>query len=90
MAADPILRKLTALLSHEAPERQMAAAIVLGELGIAEAAAITALIATATTAHPAIQRHAIEALGRLHATQALPVILGALGARDEGLRHARR
>lgn len=88
MPADPILRKLTALLAHEAPERQMAAAIVLGELGVTEAAAVAALITAATTGHPAIQRHAIEALGRLQATKGLPAILAALGARDAPLRQA--
>ena len=88
MAADPILRKLTALLAHEAPERQIAAAIVLGELGAADAAAISALITAATTDHPTVQRHAVEALGRLRALRALPTIIGALGARDEGVRRA--
>lgn len=88
MAADSILRKLTALLAHDAPERQIAAAIVLGELGAADAAAVAALIDAAGTGHPAIQRHAVEALGRLHAPKALPTILVALGARDESLRRA--
>lgn len=88
MAAEPILRKLTALLAHEAPERQIAAAIVLGELGVNEEAAVSALITAAATDHPAIQRHAVEALGRLRAPKALPTIIGALGARDEGLRRA--
>lgn len=86
MAADPILRKLTALLSHPAPERQIAAAIVLGELGVADAAVVAGLIEAATGEHPAIQRHAVEALGRLRAPRALPAILAALGARDESLR----
>lgn len=88
MAADPLLRKITALLTHEAPERQVAAAIVLGELGVPEAAAVAALIAAATTGHPALQRHAVEALGRLRAANGLPAILAALGARDEALRRA--
>ena len=86
MAADPILRKLTALLSHPAPERQIAAAIVLGELGVTDAAVVAGLIEAATGEHPAIQRHAVEALGRLRAPRALPAILAALGARDESLR----
>jgi len=81
-----MLRKLTALLAHEAPERQIAAAIVLGELGVTDAAAVAALITAATTQHPAIQRHAIEALGRLRAAKAMPALLTTLGARDEDLR----
>ena len=88
MAADPILRKLTALLAHDAPERQIAAAIVLGELGVTDASAVAALITAATTDHPAIQRHAVEALGRLRAPRALPAVLAALASRDEGLRRA--
>jgi len=88
VAADPILRKLTALLSHPAPERQIAAAIVLGELGVTDAAVVAGLIEAATGEHPAIQRHAVEALGRLRAPRALPAILAALGARDESLRRA--
>jgi len=88
VAADPLLRKLIALLAHEAPERQIAAAIVLGELGASDASAVAALITAAGTQHPTIQRHAIEALGRLQAVKALPAILAALGARDEGLRRS--
>jgi len=88
VAADPILRKLTALLAHDAPERQIAAAIVLGELGVTDASAVAALITAATTDHPAIQRHAVEALGRLRAPRALPAVLAALASRDEGLRRA--
>jgi len=88
VAADPILRKLTALLAHDAPERQIAAAIVLGELGVTDASAVAALITAATTDHPAIQRHAVEALGRLRAPRALPAVLAALASRDEGRRRS--
>src|SRR3569623_3313438 len=49
---------------------------------------MTALITAATTDHPAIQRHAVEALGRSRAPRALPAVLAALAAGVEGLRRA--
>ncbi|MES1208201.1 MAG: HEAT repeat domain-containing protein [Pseudomonadota bacterium] len=91
MATDAVVRKIVALLASDAHERQIAAAIVLGEVGVAggrDGAVVDGLIAAIAQGLAPVQRHAVEALGRLTARKALPVILGLLGARDEGVRAA--
>jgi hypothetical protein len=75
------------MLRGDAPERQIAAAIVLGELGARDAAVIDGLGALLAGAAP-LQRHALAALGRLGAKKSLPQILPLLGTRDEGVRAA--
>ncbi len=86
--ADPLVRKIAALLNSDAHERQIAAALVLGEIGLRDAVVVDGLIAAAGKGVPPVQRHAVEALGRLQAKKALPTILGLLASRDDGLRAA--
>src|SRR5262245_10541465 len=88
MATDPTVRKVCALLASEAHERQIAAAIVLGEVGARDAAVVEALLGALGQGLPPVQRHVLEALGRIGARKALPAILGHVGARDEGVRSA--
>jgi HEAT repeat protein len=88
MGADPVVRKIAALLGSDAHERQIAAAIVLGEIAARDPAVIDGLIAVAGQGLPPVQRHAVEALGRLGAKKALPAVLALVGARDQGLRTA--
>ena len=91
-AANPFIGKISALLASQAYERQIAAAIVLGEIGAREAAVLDALAAAATGAVPPVQRHALDALARLApgagARRALPAVLAGLAARDEAVRQA--
>src|SRR5436190_4796351 len=87
-AAAGIARKLAALLGSEATERQIAAAIVAGELGVRDAAVVDGLTALTKSSVGPLQRHAVEALGRLGAKRALPDVLPLLAARDEGVRRA--
>jgi HEAT repeat protein len=83
-----IAKKLAALLASEATERQIAAAIVVGELGLRDPALVSGLVALTASGLPPLQRHAAEALGRLATPKALPHLLPLLGARDEGVRRA--
>jgi HEAT repeat protein len=90
--ADPQLRKILALLESAAHERQIAAAIVLGELGTRDAAVIDALASAVARGIPPVQRHALDALGHLAAgagvRRAMPAVLAGLAARDEAVRRA--
>jgi HEAT repeat protein len=90
--ATPETRKILALLDSEAHERQIAAAIVLGEIGARDAAVIDALAAAVARGIPPVQRHALDALGRLASgagvKRAMPAVLAGLAARDEAVRRA--
>jgi hypothetical protein len=88
MASEDVVRKIRALLASDAHERQIAAAIVLGELGARDPAVVDALAAALEQGLPPVQRHVIEALGRIGARKALPRILATVGARDAGVRDA--
>ena len=65
MAPGSLVDKIRALLASDAHERQIAAAIVLGEIGARDAAVIDALARAAAGGVPPVQRHALEALARL-------------------------
>jgi HEAT repeat protein len=90
--ADPQIRKILALLDSAAHERQIAAAIVLGEIGARDVAVIEALAAAVARGIPPVQRHALDALGRLAAgtgaQRAMPAVLAGFAARDEAVRRA--
>jgi HEAT repeat protein len=90
--ADPQLRKILALLDNPAHERQIAAAIVLGEIGAREAVVLDALTAAVARGIPPVQRHALDALGHLASgsgvRRAMPAVLAGLTARDEAVRRA--
>lgn len=80
--------KIVSLLSSEAVERRIAAAIVLGEIRAKGTAVVDALAETLETGIGSLQRHALEALARVGARRALPKILPLLTARDEEVRRA--
>ena len=90
VAVNPVVRKIVALLGGSSPEHQIAAAIVLGQLGAdaGSAEVIDALLAAAGAPHPTVQHHAVEALGKLGARRALPALAALWGSRDEALRAA--
>jgi HEAT repeat protein len=83
-----VAKKLAALLASDAAERQIAAAIVVGELGLRDPALVAGLIGLVDGGLPPLQRHAAEALGRLGTPKALPHLLPLLSSRDEGVRRA--
>jgi hypothetical protein len=92
MAGTSAVDKIRALLASDAHERQIAAAIVLGEIGARDAAVIDALAAAAGGGVPPVQRHALEALARLAGGKAarklMPRVLGCLASRDDAVRRA--
>ena len=65
---------------------------MLGEIGARDAAAIEALAAAVARGIPPVQRHALDALGRLASgagvRRAMPAVLFGLAARDEAVRRA--
>jgi hypothetical protein len=92
MAAAPLVDKIRALLGSDAHERQIAAAIVLGEIGARDGKVLEALADAAAGGIPPVQRHALEALARLAtgktASRTLAKVLPCLAARDEQVRRA--
>jgi len=94
MAGPSAVDKIRALLASDAHERQIAAAIVLGEIGARDAAVIDALAAAAAGGVPPVQRHALEALARLGsgsgkaARKLMPRVLACMASRDGAVRRA--
>ena len=83
---DPVDR-MVALLSDASPRKRIAAAVVLGELGAKSPHAksskvIAALSTLARDELAALAEPAVEALGKLGARAALPVLLEALERKD--------
>jgi hypothetical protein len=74
---DP-LKRLVELLDDETPRKRIAAAVVLGELKVKDAAVVNKLVAMAKDETDAYAEAAIEALGQLQTVKALPVLLDAL------------
>ena len=80
--------KIVDLLSSEALERRIAAAIVLGEIRAKGTVVVDALAGALDTGIAPLQRHALDALARVGAKRALSKILPLLTARDEDVRRA--
>ncbi len=83
-----LLAKIAHLLRSDAAEKQIAAAIVIGELKARDAAVTSGLLAMLDGEAPALQRPALKALAAIGAAKALPRALALLGSRDEGVRAA--
>jgi HEAT repeat protein len=88
MAAKSDVDRIVKMLEDEAPERRMAAAIVLGELRAKGPSIIHALRKVVSNDGPMLQRHALEALTRIGAKPALDSIWPLLAHRDESVRGA--
>ena len=69
------IEKIIGLLGDEAIEKQIAAAIVLGELKVRNAEAGPALAKLLDSGVPLLQRHALEALAHVGAKKSLPADL---------------
>jgi HEAT repeat protein len=80
--------KIVELLSSDAVEKRIAAAIVLGEIRAKGAHVADALTKALDSDIPLLQRHALEALGRVGAKKAATKILALLSAREEDVRRA--
>ena len=74
---DPV-KRLVELLDDASPRKRIAAAVVIGELGVKDAHVVSRLVEMAKDPIDAFAEAAIEALGQLRALKALPVLLDAL------------
>ena len=75
---DPV-KRLVELLDDPSTRKRIAAAVVVGELGIKDSQVVAKLIEMAKDPLDAYAEAAIEALGQLKALKALPVLLDSLG-----------
>lgn len=82
--------KIIELLRSEALEKRVAAAIVLGEIGVKSAKATLALGDALDSGVPLLQRHALEALAKVGAKRALPKVFPLLVSPSEEVRRAAR
>jgi HEAT repeat protein len=80
--------KIAKLLYTDSIEKQIAAAIVLGELRAKGPEIVAGLMHALDSGVNLLQRHALEALARVGAKKALPQIFPLLSARDADVRHA--
>jgi hypothetical protein len=74
---DPI-KRIVELLDDATPRKRIAAAVVIGELKVKDAAVVARLVEMAKDELDAYAEAAIEALGQVQALKALPVLLDAL------------
>ena len=86
--SDPVAR-IVRMLDDDAPERRMAAAIVLGELRVKSAAVRRALLAMVERDSAPLKRHALDALVAIGiGKKAVEPLWPLLSVRDEELRQA--
>ncbi|HJL16872.1 MAG TPA: HEAT repeat domain-containing protein [Sandaracinaceae bacterium LLY-WYZ-13_1] len=89
MAAKSAIDRITKMLADEAPERRLAAVIVLGELAPKGAAVTAGLTAVLEDDGPALQRHALDALRRIGVKKkTLPYLWPLLSSGDAEVRAA--
>lgn len=74
---DP-LERIAKLLDDESPRKRIAAAVVLGELMVKDAAVVSRLVQMAKDPIDAYAEAAVEALGEIRAIKALPVFFDSL------------
>ncbi len=82
------VEKIAKLLHTDSIEKQIAAAIVLGELRAKGPEVVVGLMHALDSGVNLLQRHALEALARVGAKKALPQIFPLLSARDADVRRA--
>lgn len=85
MAKTPI-EQIAALLGSEAPEKQIAAAIVLGELGAKTPEVVKGLVGLLETESPPLQRPALTALVKIGSARVAPSIFPLLASKDPDVR----
>lgn len=83
-----VLKKLASLLDEQDIRKRIAAAVVLGELKVKDAAIVTRLIEMAKDPLEPFANAAIEALGEIGSLKALPVLLDSLGRGGDVTKNA--
>jgi len=87
MATNPIDRIAT-MLSSDAPDKRIAAAVVLGELKAKTPGVVRGLAAALSDDNFAVQRHVLDALARIGADKTVGDVMPLLASRDAGVRAA--
>jgi HEAT repeat protein len=80
--------KIVKLLESDAIEKQIAAAIVLGELKAKGPGVVEGLAQVLGSGVPLLQQHALDALSRVGAKKALPAIFPLLSTAPDDVRRA--
>jgi len=88
MAPKSPVDRITELLTDDAPEKRIAAAIVLAELKARGPAVTRGLVSMLESGGPPLQRHALHALAAIGPGKALDHVLPLLGSRDADVRVA--
>jgi HEAT repeat protein len=86
MAQKTPIEQIAALLGSDAPEKQIAAAIVLGELGAKTPEVIKGLITLLETDSPPLQRPALTALTKIGSAKVASSIFPLLASKDTDVR----
>lgn len=82
------LTKIVGLLKSDAIEKQIAAAIVLGELKAKAPEVVSGLTHLLASEVPLLQRHALDALANVGAKKALPSLFPLLSVSNDEVRRA--
>ena len=85
MAKD-LLIDIATLLRSDVPEKRVAAAVVLGEVGARGKEVVDGLVSMLETGSPPLQRPALEALAKIGPKSAASAMLVLLGSRDAEVR----
>jgi HEAT repeat protein len=85
MAKD-LLSEIAAMLKASSPEKRVAAAVVLKEVGAKSREVVDGLVSMLDTGSPPLQRPALDALVEIGSKAALPALLPLLGSRDTEVR----
>lgn len=85
MAKD-LVSEIAAMLESPSPEKRVAAAVVLREIGQKGREVVAGLITMLESGSPPLQRPALDALVDIGSKQALPALLVLLGSRDAEVR----
>jgi HEAT repeat protein len=85
MAKD-VVSQIAALLRGPSPEKQIAAALILGEIGARSREVVDGLVHMLEGGSPPLQRAALDVLVPIGSKQALGALLPLLGSRDAAVR----
>lgn len=85
MAKD-VVTQIAAMLKAESPEKQVAAAVVLKEIGAKSREVVDGLVHMIDSGSPPLQRPALDVLCDIGSKQALTALLPLLGSRDAEVR----
>src|SRR5688572_9338048 len=85
MAKDP-LAEIAALLKSDVPEKRVAAAVVLAEIGARGKDVVEGLVSMIETGSPPLQRPALDALKVIGPKSAVGALLPLLSSRDAEVR----